>query len=574
MENRHNGITRASLLPLPAAKHSKSIPLAIGETTIGRAPSNTVQLTHGGVSRAHAVISFNNGQFILSDLQSKNGTFVNNRRIQQVALQHSDNILFGERGFLFSIESDSAAAAAPEADIMSTFGDTMTINPEHLELSKLLTHNAESAISNFFKLGRTEDDASRQMHQAHKRLSLLYQLSEGLRTTREPEEVLEKGLELLFEALPFAKRAAAMLRSETSETLEVRAVNYRDPDPDPDTAVIPVSRNVLQQVVDERVAIVSQDAKGDARFADTEAFVADDINSFVCVPLIQQHNRVIGAVYLDTDDNLKPFTQIDMEFTAAVANELALSVHNCRLQRDAIRNEKVNAIGMAVTHLSHNIKNLLTLNRSAADMMDEQLSASDDESLQKNWQLVRTALDRIADLTGEMLDYTQSSVVAVQPIYINAAVSAECEMIKESLNSEGIELELQLAPDLPKWEMNESLLQRAIHNLVVNAKDALKETENGRIRISTGLDDSSRLFIRVEDNGCGIGKGFLTDIFDLFYTTKGIDGSGVGLSMIQKFVESMGGTVSVVSQIGIGSVFTLLFPGSGDDRLARPSQDS
>ena len=244
-------------------------------------------------------------------------------------LQHSDKILFGKRRFMFSVESDSTANNRSDADMASTDYDTITISTDELELSKLLTHSAETAIHNFFEPLPPDSKESQTALQAHKRLWLLYRLSENLRTLCDPEEILEKGLDLIFEALPTAKRAAAMLRSDASESLEVRAVKYRDPDPE--SAVIPVSRTVLQQVVDDQVAIVSQNAQDDARFDNTESFSIEDINSFVCVPLIQ-HDRVIGAIYLDTNDYLDPFTANDMEFSAAVANELALSIDNCRLQ--------------------------------------------------------------------------------------------------------------------------------------------------------------------------------------------------------------------------------------------------
>lgn len=568
MENRLNETARASLLPFPAKKNSKSIPLTNDDTTIGRAPSNAIQLTQGGVSRTHAVISRKNGQFTLTDLDSRNGTFLNNKRIREAVLQHSDKILFGKRGFMFSIEADAAETSPPDVDVTSVFGDTVTLSQEELELSKLLSHSAESAISNFFEVDAPDGNETWPALQAHKRLSFLYQLSENLRASCDSEQMLEKGLDLIFEALPSAKRAAAMLRSEPSGSLEVRAVKYRDPDPD--SAIIPVSRTVLNQVIEDRVAIVSQSAQDDARFDNTEAFVVEDINSFVCVPLVY-HDQIIGAIYLDNDDHLSPFSQNDMEFTAAVANELALSIDNCRLQQESIKNEMTSAIGLTITHLAHNIKNLLTLNRSAVDMMDEQMEMSEDQNVKKNWQMVRQGFDRIAELTADMLDYTQSSTEAAEPIDINAALVAAFELFRESLTSEGIEVDLNLAPDLPAWEMNESHLQRAILNLVVNAKDALNGRKDGRIRISTEMEDASRLLIRVEDNGCGIGKGMLNDIFELFYTTKGMDGSGVGLSMIKKFVEGVGGKVSVVSQVEVGSVFTLVFPKSKNDRLSEKS---
>jgi signal transduction histidine kinase len=119
---------------------------------------------------------------------------------------------------------------------------------------------------------------------------------------------------------------------------------------------------------------------------------------------------------------------------------------------------------------------------------------------------------------------------------------------------------LELAPNLPAWEINDFRLQRAILNLVVNAKDALTDKKSGCIKISTAMEDNQRLVIRVSDNGCGIYKDKLKKIFELFYTTKGMDGSGLGLSIVQKFVESLEGKVSVVSQVDVGSTFSMVFP--------------
>jgi signal transduction histidine kinase len=562
MENDSNETVRASLLPVPAKITSKSIPLAGGETTIGRSPSNKIQLDHPGVSRIHAVISYSNGQFIITDLDSRNGTFVNNKRIRQSVLQNSDKVSFGKRGFMFFIEADQPAAPPPEAEVTSVTGDTITITEEEPELSKLFSHSAETAASNFFELLSSEDDDNPPTMQAHERLSYIYQLSENLRTPCEPEEMLGKGLELIFEAMPSAKRAAAMLRSSPSEPLEECAVKYRDADPD--EAVISVSRTVLRQVVEDRLAVVSQNAQNDVRFDDTESFAVEGINSFVCVPLIQA-DQVIGLLYLDTDDGLNPFVQTDMEFTAAMASELAQSLDQCRLQREAVKDEKFSAIDLNVTLLVHHIKNLTTLHRHTAQKIDEQVQANDNEDLAKNWQSFRQGFERVADLAADMLDYTQISADDVRPVDVNAVVVGEYEQFRDSLVAEGIEVDLRLTADLQPWEMNESLLRRAILSLVINAKDSLKGKKKGQIRISTEVDNSSQLIIRVKDNGCGIGKGIINDIFDLFYTTKGKYGNGVGLALVKKFVESAGGAVSVVSHTGVGSVFTLSFPRFDDD---------
>jgi signal transduction histidine kinase len=320
-----------------------------------------------------------------------------------------------------------------------------------------------------------------QAQQAHKRLSLLYQLSESLRTAKDADEILDKGLELIFKALPPAGRAAAMLKSETTGSLEVRAVRYRDQKPD--ECVIPVSRPVIDRVVKDQVAVVSGNVAADSRFNDSESIVIQNIESFICVPLVIGKN-VMGAIHIDTKDYDNPFVQNDMEFTAAVSNELALSIENCRLQKEAIKNEKMVAIGMTITNLAHNIKNLVTMNANTVDMMDVHLKTIKDENLQKNWHFVSQGLERIASLTADMLEYTQNDPVDLKPIDINAIILSECEMFKENLVSEDIELELDLAPKLPTWKINEFRLQRALLNLIVNAKDALRGKKGGCIKIS------------------------------------------------------------------------------------------
>jgi signal transduction histidine kinase/pSer/pThr/pTyr-binding forkhead associated (FHA) protein len=540
------------LVPFPTKNDSQPINLEPGEITVGRAPSNNLELSHGGVSRVHARISLEDGQHILTDLNSRNGTFVNNKRINQATLSHNDKIFFGNRGFIFLTEPAELAHAPSDLDFDGE--DTVTISEEEIELSELFANSANVAAHNFLEPSPSEKI---QAQQAHKRLSLLYQLSESLRTAKDADEILDKGLELIFKALPSAGRAAAMLRSETTGSLEVRAVRYRDQNPD--ECVIPVSRPVIDRVVKDQVAVVSGNVAADSRFKDSESIVIQNIESFICVPLVNG-KKVIGAIHIDTKDYENPFVQNDMEFTAAVSNELALSIENCRLQKEAIKNEKMVAIGLTITNLAHNIKNLVTMNTNSVDMMDVHLKTIKDENLQKNWHFVSQGLERIASLTADMLEYTQNDPVDLKPIDINSTILSECEMFKENLASEDIELDLELAPNLPAWEINDFRLQRAILNLVVNAKDALTDKKSGRIKISTAMEDNQRLVIRVSDNGCGVYKDKLKKIFELFYTTKGMDGSGLGLSIVQKFVESLGGKVSVVSQVDVGSTFSMVFP--------------
>lgn len=546
---------RASLVRLPAVDPSKSILLEKRQTTIGRAPTNTIQMTHAGVSRVHATIAFENNQYVVNDLGSRNGTYVNNKKVDRAVLQNGDKIIIGKRVFVFLVEGIEDQNSALE--FSPAFEETVSISTEELEQSKLLMHNAHTAAQNFFERPATDLEQAEYAELVHARISGLYHLSENLRTAVDPDEILEEGLAFLFNALPSAQRAVAMLRSGGTGTLEARTVKYRNPDPD--QTGIPVSSSILDRVLREQVAIVNRNLQDDPHFCQADSIVSHDIKSIICVPLMNR-DAVIGALHLDNSDCLNPFTRDDMEFTAAVANELALSIANVNLQKKVINNEKMAAIGLTITNLAHNIRNLYNVQLNSVVLLDAEIQTIKHDRIASCWSLVRESLEKIAGLTSEMLEYTEVDSIKARPIDINAVIRAECEMLQKNLTTEGIGLELNLRPDLSEWMVDKKHLQRAILNLVVNAKDALKGVDEACIKITTELEDDRQLIIRVSDNGCGIPKDARAKIFELFYTTKGTNGTGIGLAMIQKFVENQGGRFTVVSQLDVGSVFSMSFP--------------
>jgi signal transduction histidine kinase len=117
-----------------------------------------------------------------------------------------------------------------------------------------------------------------------------------------------------------------------------------------------------------------------------------------------------------------------------------------------------------------------------------------------------------------------------------------------------------LSQEDPIWAVDGIQLQQAMLNLILNAADALKGKEEGRISISTSVANAGNLMISVADNGRGIPEQDKRKVLDLFFTTKGTKGTGLGLPMVQKFVDRSGGQLQFQSEEGKGSVFTMIFP--------------
>jgi signal transduction histidine kinase len=243
-----------------------------------------------------------------------------------------------------------------------------------------------------------------------------------------------------------------------------------------------------------------------------------------------------------------------------VAHELALSIVNIKLQNSIIRNERMAAIGLTVSNLAHNIKNLTMMNQGAIDLMRLHLERIDDEKAGKCWQMIEKSFTRINTLSMEMLDYASERKLSPTKTDINRAISAFSDFLTQSVENKGITLHLDLSADNPRLIIDAKQFQRALLNLFINAVDAVANRKDGEIRISTAVEDARWLVVAVQDNGCGIPPDKQKKIFDLFFTTKGTKGSGLGLPMVNKFIDSSGGKLLLISEKDIGTTFKMVFP--------------
>jgi len=555
MTDNLHAITYAYLIPLPMETFSRSIRLDPGVITIGRSRSNTIYIAHGSVSRNHASISLVDGQYVLADLQSHNGTYLNKKRIRIIPLKHNDQIVFGDRSFVFSLKDPELEDSSL---VYTSSEDTVSFQEDDEQLPDMIVRKAETAAQTFLDLTKDKKEISAEKAvEAHSRLLLLYQLSDKLRNVKNADEILSMGTDLIFSAVPSAERAVAMLRSSPKDPLEAHIVKYRNEKPEGD--VIPVSQTVINKVIKEKLALVSRDALDDSRFETGDSIMAHNLNSIICVPLISRR-KVIGVLHLDTSQILEAFTQNDLEFTAAVANEMSITIDNSRLQQEAVQNERMAAMGLTITNIAHNIKNLQHINKGVEELMGMYVSGIADEKVQKTWQLISRYLEQINNLSANMLNFTRVHPVNLELIDIGSILLSYSDFFQENLTGKGNKLVMDIDPNLTKWVMDESGLKRSLLNLVINANDAVKEKDNGIITISTFSDAQNHLNISVSDNGCGIEPDRINDVFQLFFTTKGTKGTGLGLPMVQRFVERLGGTITVESKVDEGSTFNLNIP--------------
>ncbi|HZL94996.1 MAG TPA: ATP-binding protein, partial [Vicinamibacterales bacterium] len=231
------------------------------------------------------------------------------------------------------------------------------------------------------------------------------------------------------------------------------------------------------------------------------------------------------------------------------------------------------ALGSLASGMVHDFKNLLTVLIGNLYLIAE--GVRDRPELIEQARRARDVAKRGAELTQNVLSFARESSTAAQTLDPKSLLSNLKPMLDHAVGSR-VSLELAIAPDASSIRASAAQLESVILNLVINARDAIAET--GRITIGVkdvALEESSAarrglaagryVSITVEDNGTGIPEAVRARVFEPFYSTKGEGlGTGLGLTMVKWFAESVGGVVEIDSAPGQGTKIGLLLPGCRD----------
>jgi serine phosphatase RsbU (regulator of sigma subunit) len=285
------------------------------ETVLGRLPECDIQLQSNMVSRRHARVVRRGNDFLLEDLGSGNGSFVNGKRIAEATrLRHDDRVKFGP--VLLRFESDN-----PDDDNGSGFrtavDDAFDLDVTGDEVSSTIM-GAVGATGGFGLLDV----------QPQAKLKAVLDLSRALVGTHDVEGLLPKMLDSLFAIFPHADRGCVLLRDDASGRMIPRAIKHRRGEMDES---VKISRTVLQQVLEQKQAILSADAASDSRFQASESISALTIRSMMCVPLLGVSGEPLGVINIDTQNPLAQFKKEDLDIMIAVAGQAALSYESARL---------------------------------------------------------------------------------------------------------------------------------------------------------------------------------------------------------------------------------------------------
>ncbi len=230
------------------------------------------------------------------------------------------------------------------------------------------------------------------------------------------------------------------------------------------------------------------------------------------------------------------------------------------LDEQLMQAQKLSSVGALASSITHEFNNILTTVINYAKMG---IRHKDAKTRDKSFDRILAAGQRATKITTGMLAYARNTGDRFDPCELNKLLEDVMVLVQKDLQMHRIGVDETIEPGV--WaKVNSSQIQQILINLIVNARQAMKE--GGRLKLVIRDNPSEGWAeISVGDSGCGIPNDKLQKIFDPFYTTKKADargqgGTGIGLSLCRRIIEAHKGRIRVESEVGKGTMFTLKLP--------------
>jgi two-component system NtrC family sensor kinase len=237
----------------------------------------------------------------------------------------------------------------------------------------------------------------------------------------------------------------------------------------------------------------------------------------------------------------------------------------CFLDEQLIQSQKLAAIGELSSGIAHEINNPLAIIGQESEWVNHLLQSDElgdfkqVNDLKDSLREITRQVERCKDITHRLLNFARKMETLLQVVDVNRLIEDMTKLVERETKQHNINIVRRFQKDLPPVVSDAPLLRQVILNLLNNAAYAIQK--DGAITLTTRSTDHGQVEIIVTDTGSGISKDNLSKIFNPFFTTKPPGkGTGLGLSISHRIIDKLGGHISVTSELGHGTTFTIRLP--------------
>ena len=238
--------------------------------------------------------------------------------------------------------------------------------------------------------------------------------------------------------------------------------------------------------------------------------------------------------------------------------ELQETIYELQLAREElVQSEKMSLLGQLVAGITHEINNPLNVIIGNAGLLHHK---SEDEQTNKLAHRIMIAGDRCSRLVKNLLSFARKEPLEFHHFELDELIDTVSLLLEVEISKYNIEIDSDIPEEFPSIYGDKLQIEQIFFNLMKNAIQAMGNSAPARISIQA-VQEGSWAIIKVEDNGSGIPPQALEHIFDAFHTSKGqSEGTGLGLSLCQQFIQAHGGKIDVKSYPDRGTEFTITLP--------------
>jgi eukaryotic-like serine/threonine-protein kinase len=312
-----------------------------------------------------------------------------------------------------------------------------------------------------------------------------------------------------------------------------------------------------------------------------------DRSRVMAVPLFL-YDKATGALAIERGLDGPPFTADDRSLLELLSHQVPIALEIARLlfEREQVHaslqhGKKMEAMGQLAGGLAHDFNNMLAAMKVSLNAAQERALA--DEELTVELEIIGDAMQRAAQLTGQLLSFSRHQPVPIAVHDVNHLVVSLEPMLRR-VAGQGINVIVKTSSAVDPVEVDQSSFDQALVNLLINARDAMPNggtfsilTKNvtliGGAAQRANLPEGDYVEVEASDNGEGMSAETLARIFEPFFTTKAAGrGTGLGLAMVYAFARNCGGGIEVSSELGVGTKFRIYLKRADRARTSRPAR--
>ncbi len=492
----------------------KIISVPSDEFTLGRASEAGVHVKDKLISRKHCRLTFEDGKWYIEDLGSTNGTWIVGQKVdRKVLLPFRTSARIGKTIFEIVVPG--------EASKSSPLDESSIIHQIPLEK---------------FSLSRREEEWDYSQRGKNRFLDI-FVFQNMISFVLEPQELYNKIVESLRVVVPIC--SAYLLIFDLEEGEFITAAGWQDEHVDIENDEI--DKNIVSYCKEnyQAVQVVKTGNDGKSR-------------SIMCVPMLTREQSN-GMLYITLDDPDIQYSFEDLWVMTVAGHTAGMTVQHRNMLEFNFRNERLVATGASAAEISHYIKNILAAMDGSFNLLQMGIDSNDTDLSAEAFGILNRNHQRLGNVVLNLLSLASEQKMSFQITDICKIVKDVTDLVGPNLHADGITLDVNDdSINLPLYaEVDGNGIYRVLLNLINNAEHAVLQKKTridqrdvGTIKLRVGFDENKEnILVSVEDDGIGLTPDQAKKMFDLFITSKGSAGSGLGLAVSKKIVEAHGGRI-------------------------------